>query len=156
MSRLSSKRPECSELRLPASSARTLKKKPDDTTPSWARIEPTLLELAPFGITTITRPLPLPANGWNSDTRNHTSATAADGPARRRSRSWRSRSRSSAVRSCSDCDRLPRDKNWTLVRLRRQPALEQVRRRARVLAGRGGTVEPLGDARRKTLVVHVH
>ena len=63
MSRLSAKRPECSELRLPASSARTSKKKPDETTPSWARIEPILLELEPFGIDTITLPLPDPANG---------------------------------------------------------------------------------------------
>ena len=53
------------------------KKKPDHTTPSWARIEPTVLALESFGITTITRPCPAPANGWNSDSKNHTTKIAA-------------------------------------------------------------------------------
>src|SRR5262249_12335946 len=194
MFRFSWKRPERSDPRLPSSSARSSKKKPDGTTPSRARIEPILLELAPLGMTTITRPLPPPANGWNRDTRNHTQSAAtasassaptrardgrqpgplwaARGPSRRalppgshstlardgrrRARISRSRSRSSAVRPAAGPGRSPRDNGSDPRRSRGEPALQQVRRGARVLTRPGGAVGAPGDPRGKALVVHLH
>src|SRR5207245_6372609 len=82
--------------------------------------------------------------------------SGAEAPARRRARSWRACSRSSAVRSGAGRCRLGRGTWRTLTRARGEPAFEQVRRGARVLAGFEVARRALGDAGGEALVVHLN
>ena len=68
--------PERRSLRLPASVARSSKKKLEEMTPSFVSRSPTWLELAWAGTRTVTRPWPEPWNGWNSSTMNQITAAA--------------------------------------------------------------------------------
>src|SRR3954465_6352393 len=77
MSFFSRKVPALISFRLPASRARSPKKKLESITPRCSSRSPTSSAVAPGGIFTITVPDPSPANGWNSDNANHASHATA-------------------------------------------------------------------------------
>src|SRR5579875_2709130 len=142
--------------------ARSLKKKPEEITPSRSRTDPIWLTLDPLGIDTRTRPWPEPPNGWKSRTRNQTSATAAASVSRAATRR--------IMKTLGPCLRLPDDMRTgggvrlgvgvRLPGIAPQPAREQMCGRARVLAGTGRSrcplTIPLGQHRREALVIELH
>src|SRR3954462_12609775 len=72
--------PALIESRLPASRARSRKKKLEPTTSRWASRSPTSSDVAPGGIRTKTVPVPLPLPGSNSEIANQATNTAASNP----------------------------------------------------------------------------
>src|SRR3954465_2144545 len=77
MSFFSRKVPALISFRLPASRARSPKKKLESITPRCSSRSPTSSAVAPGGIFTITVPDPSPVNGWNSDNAKHASNATA-------------------------------------------------------------------------------